>query len=66
MPADTLATKHPIVLLKAAIGLSKLSDRVFATNVMGRDERTIRRWLSGDTPIPDAAIKFLERYVADA
>jgi hypothetical protein len=34
-------------LLKAAIAASGLSARKFATVVLLRDERTIRRWLRG-------------------
>lgn len=56
MPApDAVAT------LRAAIDASGLSDRRFATEVLARDERTIRRWLAGDRPIPDAVIRFLTR-----
>lgn len=36
-------------LLKAAIAASGLSARKFATIVLLRDERTIRRWLHGPT-----------------
>lgn len=34
-------------LLRAAITASRLSARKFATVVLLRDERTIRRWLAG-------------------
>lgn len=41
-----------IELLKRAIAKSGLSARRFAVEVLTRDERTIRRWLDGDRPIP--------------
>jgi hypothetical protein len=41
-----------IELLKRAIAESGLSARRFAVEVLTRDERTIRRWLDGDRPIP--------------
>lgn len=40
-------------LIRAAINASGLSARRFAVEVLIRDERTIRRWLAGDSPIPD-------------
>ena len=43
-----------IARLKQAIELSGLSDRQFAKQVLIRDERTIRRWIAGDRPIPQA------------
>lgn len=48
-------------LLSAAIKQSGLSARRFAREIMLRDERTIRRWLAGDSPIPEAVMRFLER-----
>lgn len=47
-------------LLQKAIEASGLSARRFATEVLTRDERTIRRWLAGDSPIPKAVVEFLE------
>lgn len=52
----------PRDLLAAAIAKSGLSARRFATQLMGRDERTIRRWLAG-APIPEAASAWLRRYL---
>lgn len=48
-----------MALLKEAIERSGLSARRFAVQVLIRDERTIRRWLAGDSPIPDAVLRFL-------
>lgn len=39
-------------LLIEAIERAGLSARAFARDVVWRDERTVRRWLSGDSPIP--------------
>ena len=45
--------------LRLAIIASGLSARRFAVEVLFRNERTIRRWLAGDTPIPAAVRKKL-------
>ena len=42
-------------LIRASIEASGLSARRFAERVMTRDERTIRRWVSGEQPIPATA-----------
>ncbi len=47
-------------LLRRAIEASGLSARRFATEILLRDERTVRRWLAGDSPIPDAVMEFLK------
>jgi hypothetical protein len=48
-------------LLRAAIQASGLSARKFATTVLIRDERTIRRWVKGDTTFgPAVRAKLLE------
>jgi len=39
-------------LIRAAIDASGLSARKYAEMVLVRDERTVRRWLAGDSPIP--------------
>lgn len=39
--------------LRRAIEASGLSARRFAREVLIRDERTVRRWLAGDSPIPE-------------
>jgi hypothetical protein len=39
-------------LLAEAIKRSGLSARAFARDVLWRDERTVRRWLAGDSPVP--------------
>lgn len=47
-------------LLEAAIQRSGLSARKYAELVLIRDERTIRRWLKGDSPIPKAVREMLQ------
>lgn len=40
-------------LLRAAIAASGLSARRFATDVLLRDERTVRRWITGEAGLPE-------------
>lgn len=47
-------------LLAAVIGISGMSVRQFAAQVMARDERTVRRWLAGD-PMPEVVAVWLSR-----
>ena len=49
-------------LLKLAIAKSGLSVRQFARQIVGREDRTIRRWIKGQ-PIPKAAKQWLEQYI---
>ncbi len=51
-------------LLAAAIERSGLSARKFAELVLVRDERTIRRWLAGDSPIPKVVRDMLKTEIA--
>jgi len=39
-------------LVALAIERSGLSARAFARDVLWRDERTVRRWISGESPVP--------------
>jgi hypothetical protein len=39
-------------LLERTIARSGLSVRAFARDILWRDERTVRRWLAGDSPVP--------------
>lgn len=39
-------------LIRAAIEVSGLSARKYAEMVLVRDERTVRRWAAGQSPIP--------------
>lgn len=51
-------------LIAAAVAAGGISSRQFAERLMGRDERTVRRWASGDIAIPAHARAWLERWVA--
>ncbi len=51
----------PVALLRSAIERSGLSARQYAMTVLLRDERTVRRWLAGEAPIPDPVLTFLEQ-----
>lgn len=48
-----------IELLKRRITEAGMTSSDFATKVLLRDGRTIRRWLSGESPIPHAVMDFL-------
>ena len=48
-------------LVAIAIAISGLSARQWASDIAWRNERTVRRWLSGDSPIGSAIrIRLLE------
>lgn len=51
----------PVALLRSAIERSGLSARQYAETVLLRDERTVRRWLAGDSPIPEPVVRFLAK-----
>ena len=46
-------------ILRALIDRSGLSARKFATRVLFRNERTVRRWLAGD-PMPAEVLAFVQ------
>jgi hypothetical protein len=50
-------------LIQAAVEASGLSARRFAERIVARDERTVRRWLSGDIAIPLVARNWLEHWL---
>lgn len=51
-------------LVREAVALSGLSVEAFAREVMaGRDERTIRRWRSGEQDVPPRVREWLEAWV---
>lgn len=54
---------EPTALLRDAIARSGLSARQYALTVLVRDERTVRRWLAGDSPIPAPVRAYLARSV---
>ena len=52
----------PVTQLRSAIERSGLSARAYAEQVMVRDERTIRRWVNGQSPIPEAVKRWLTEH----
>jgi hypothetical protein len=52
-------------LLRRAIEASGLSARRFAREVLIRDERTVRRWLAGDSPMPEPVIAKLRALLGE-
>lgn len=61
MPAET---DDPKALLRSAIEASGLSARKWAEDVAWREERTVRRWLSGEAEIPAIVLKKLREISA--
>ncbi len=51
-------------LIRASVEASGLSARRFAERIVARDERTIRRWASGDIAIPPIVRDWLTRWLA--
>lgn len=50
--------------LRSAIKLSGLSARKFAEKKLVRDERTLRRWMNGNNPIPASVRVWVRAYLA--
>lgn len=61
MSADTNRAARDLAALSDLIRSSGLSIAAFARLVVGRDERTVRRWLAGEIEIPRQAGEWLER-----
>lgn len=55
----TVSDDATVALLREAIDKSGLSARRYAEDVLLRDERTVRRWLAGDSPVPIPVVRFL-------
>jgi len=51
----------PQELLARVIAASGLSARQYAVEVLLRNERTVRRWIAGDSPIPEEVVAFLRK-----
>lgn len=51
-----------VAQLRAAIDRSGLSASEYARTILTRDPRTVRRWLSGESPIPQAVCDYLDHY----
>jgi len=56
---EPITLDDEIAVLKLRIGESGLSARRFAVEVLHRDERTVRRWISGDVDIPNCVLDWL-------
>ena len=52
-----------VELLRAAIAAAGGSARAFARRPLLRNERTVRRWLAGERPIPAEVREYLEEVV---
>lgn len=52
-------------LLHSAITASGLSARRFAVEVLAVDERTVRRWLAGDSAVPGPVRQLCRLIVRD-
>lgn len=50
---------NAVAQLRAAILKSGLSATAYAKHILIRNPRTLRRWLRGDAPIPEAVREFL-------
>ena len=55
-----LTRAEQVAKLRAAIARSGLSNRQYAERILARDERTVRRWLSGKQDIPHVVLRLLE------
>ena len=52
---------HYVSLLREAVRASGLTSSAYARRVLIREPRTCRRWLRGESPIPQAVCDYLER-----
>lgn len=52
-------------LVSAAITASGLTVNRFATEILTRDDRTVRRWLDGTRPLPPVVRAKLEQLVTE-
>ena len=50
-------------LITSALHKSGLTRKEFAERIIGRDERTVRRWLNGQQPIQPAMTAWLHRWL---
>lgn len=58
-------TSDSRALLAAAVEASGLSSRRFAVEVLGVDERTVRRWREGTRDMPGPAVQLCRLVIAD-
>ena len=55
----TLDQTTALRLLREAVAQSGLCAAQYARNVLIRNDRTLRRWLAGESPIPQAVSDYL-------
>ena len=61
MTTEQLRTRaEAAALLRRRIDESGLSRRRFAVDLLIRQERTVRRWVSGESPIPHVVQDWLQ------
>jgi hypothetical protein len=65
MPDSPATRAEAMALLRAAIDRTGLSASKYARVVLIRDPRTLRRWLSGESPIPQAVLDLITRQAGD-
>ena len=65
MPDAPATRSEAMALLRAAIDRAGLSASEYARAVLIRDPRTLRRWLSGESPIPQSVLDHLTRQAGD-
>ena len=63
---DTVAAKRgrrmtPLARLQALLKASPLSHSAYARGILLREPRTLRRWLSGESPIPKQVCAWLAK-----
>jgi len=58
---DACTQAERIDLLRSRIEASGLSSKRFAVEVLLREDRTIRRWLDGKSPIPKVVLQWLKQ-----
>lgn len=58
--SEDLKAMSDVDLLSRAITRSGMSPRSYAINVLVRDQRTVRRWLDGEQPLPKEVRRRLE------
>jgi hypothetical protein len=65
MDSNSTEREQAVAMLRTAISQSGMSARRFAMEVLIRDERTVRRWLKAEQPIPKPVMVFLNKWLAE-
>lgn len=64
MPIDREIDPNDAEVLRHAIAVSGLSAQRFAVEILVRDERTVRRWIALQRPIPAVVVERCRQIVA--